>query len=306
VNTVDRSRPALSIVVVTYNMAREAPRTLRSLSPACQHAVEAGDYEVIVVDNGSSDPLRADQVASFGPNFRLYSMADAGPSPAAAANAGVSLARAGSIGVILDGARMVTPGVVVNALRGLRLHRRAVVSTLAWHLGPDHQSRSILQGYDQPTEDALLEGIGWPQDGYRLFEISALAAANPTGWFGPVNESCCLFMRRALYDELGGYDERFDLPGGGLVNLDIFARVLALPDTELVVLLGEGSFHQVHGGVASNATAGVPTGFAEQYTRLRGAPYAPPDTAPIYLGSAPTPVLAVIEESARRTREAGR
>jgi glycosyltransferase involved in cell wall biosynthesis len=306
VDTVDRSGPALSIVVVTYNMRREAPRTLRSLSHACQHGVRADDYEVIVVDNGSVDPLRADQLASLGPNFRLYSMIDPGPSPAAAANAGVALARADSIGVILDGARMVTPGVVANALRGLSLHRRAVVSTLAWHLGPDHQSRSILQGYDQRTEDALLEGIGWPDDGYRLFEISALAASNPTGWFGPVHESCCFFMRRALYDELGGYDERFDLPGGGFVNLDIFARVLALPDTELVVLLGEGSFHQVHGGVASNATAGVPTEFAEQYVRLRGTSYMPPDKAPIYLGSARPPVLAVIEESARRAREAGR
>ena len=31
-------------------------------------------------------------------------------------------------------------------------------------------------------------------------------------------------MRRELWDEIGGMDERFQLPGGGLVNLDLFSR----------------------------------------------------------------------------------
>lgn len=298
------SRPALSIVVVTYNMSREAPRTLRSLSPSYQHGVGPDDYEVIVVDNGSDVPFTSDQLDAIAPNFRLHAMVDPGPSPAAAANVGVSLARADSVGVILDGARIVTPGVVAGALRGLRLHGRAVISTLAWHLGPDHQSRSILHGYDQRTEDALLDRIDWPEDGYRMFEIAALAGSNPRGWFGPVNESCCFFMRRALYDELDGYDERFDLPGGGFVNLDFFARVCGLQDTQLVILLGEGSFHQIHGGIASNATAGVPKEFAEQYTHLRGAPFMMPGKEAVYLGAVTLPVLASIEESARKAREA--
>ena len=43
-------RPVLSVVVVVFDMVREAPRTLRTLSPACQADIGAGDYEVIVVD----------------------------------------------------------------------------------------------------------------------------------------------------------------------------------------------------------------------------------------------------------------
>ena len=50
-------RPRLSVVVVAYNMTRELKRTLYSLSPKFQRDVKAQDYEVIVVDNGSTLPL---------------------------------------------------------------------------------------------------------------------------------------------------------------------------------------------------------------------------------------------------------
>ena len=286
-DSVGRSRPAISVVVVVHDMRREAPRTLLSLSPSYQRGVGADDYEIVVVDNGSDDPLTADEVRAIAPNACLHVMDDPGPTPAPAVNAGVALSRGWAVGIVIDGARMVTPGILANARRGLRLHPRAMVATLAWHLGPDHQSRSVPQGYDQATEDRLLESIAWPADGYRLFEVAALAGSNPGGWFGPLAESCCLFLPRALYDELGGYDERFDLPGGGFVNLDTFVRACELPDTELVVLLGEGSFHQLHGGVASNATGGVPPEFWAQYERLRGRPFRHPEAKErVYLGTA--------------------
>ena len=55
-----------------------------------------------------------------------------------------------------------------------------------------------------------------------------------------------------MWDELGGLDERFELPGGGLVNHDLYRRACDLPGAELVVLLGEGTFHQYHGGAATS------------------------------------------------------
>ena len=48
---------SLSVVVVAYDMARELPRTLRSLSTPYQRDLESADYEVVVVDNGSPEPL---------------------------------------------------------------------------------------------------------------------------------------------------------------------------------------------------------------------------------------------------------
>jgi len=89
------------------------------------------------------------------------------------------------------------------------------------------------------------------EDGYRLFEIACLGGSYRAGWFGPIFESSALFLRRSLWNELSGFDVRFDEPGGGLLNLDLYRRACEAPGILLVVLLGEGTFHQLHGGVAS-------------------------------------------------------
>ena len=65
------SQPTLSVIVVFHNMAREAPRTLFTLSADYQRGVGSADYEVIVLDAGSATPLEENFVKSFGENFRL-------------------------------------------------------------------------------------------------------------------------------------------------------------------------------------------------------------------------------------------
>lgn len=85
-------------------MAREAPRTLFTLSTGFQRGVSAADYEVLAVDVGSTEPLDPDAMAAFGPHFRLL-RAPAAPSPAAAMNHAVQEARGGAIAVCIDGAR---------------------------------------------------------------------------------------------------------------------------------------------------------------------------------------------------------
>jgi cellulose synthase/poly-beta-1,6-N-acetylglucosamine synthase-like glycosyltransferase len=79
-------KPKLSVVVVVYNIPREAPRTLHSLSASYQRHIDPSDYEVIVVDNGSNPALDPQSVTSFGSNFRLIRVDPASPSPAHAIN----------------------------------------------------------------------------------------------------------------------------------------------------------------------------------------------------------------------------
>jgi hypothetical protein len=277
--------PLLSVVVVAFNMERELPRTLYSLSRLYQRDVEALTYEVIVVDNGSTVPPTDASIAGLAGDYRVLRMPDPNESPARAANFGASQCRGRYICVILDGARVVTPGTISGGMRALSLDDRAAVVTLSWHLGPDHQSKSVPGGYDAEQEDTLLADVSWTSDGYRLFEIASLAQCNPEGWFGPLNESCCTFMRRQLYSELGGFDEAFDAPGGGLVNLDFFCRLCELPKVLLVALLGEGTFHQVHGGIATNTPDPPFSDWADQYESLRGRAYEPPGAERVFLGS---------------------
>jgi tetratricopeptide (TPR) repeat protein len=286
-------KPDISVVVVVYNIPREAPRTLFSLSTAHQRHIDPGDYEVIIVDNGSSPPFDPRVLEGLSGNFRLIRIEEALPSPAQAVNRGIAEARGEVIGVMIDGARIVTPGLLHFARHGARLYETAVVAALGWYLGYDFQRWATQSGYDQAREDALLGSIAWPQDGYRLFDIGTLDESSTEGWFQPVAEANALFMRRELWGLLGGVDERFNAPGGGLVNLDTFSRAMELPDAQLVILLGEGTFHQIHGGIATNlAPERVPDswkGWAIQYENIRGRPYAKPklESQPTYVGTLP-------------------
>jgi Glycosyl transferase family 2 len=278
--------PATSIVVVAYEMARELPRTLRSLSVPYQRDVDADDYEIIVVDNGSPVPVRVDGLPGSPSDVKLHRLDPAPPSPARAANEGIALARGELIGLIVDGARMASPGLVGGAHRAARIGARSIVTAPAWHLGPALHVHAEAIGYDQHVEDDLLEAARWEDDGYELFSIATPAASSGRGLFGPMGESSSLFMPRALWSEVGGLDERFVLPGGGLVNHDLYRRACRLDDVQLVVVLGEGTFHQIHGGAATSSRVTTEQMRAE-YETIRSEPHRPPPNEPCFVGQVP-------------------
>lgn len=284
------------MVVVAYDMGRELPRTLRTLDPRSQRGIAAVDYEVVLVDNGSPEPVDPGLAESFAGQLRVLRIDDASPSPAAAANVGVAAAEAPLVGLIVDGARMASPGLLAGALAGAALARRAVVTAPAWHLGAVPHMRAAEVGHDQVAEDALLATVDWEADGYELFRISCFAGSSWRGVLGPMGESSSLFMPTALWDELGGLDEAFALPGGGLVNHDLYHRACSLPGVDLVELLGEGTFHQFHGGAATARRFGWPE-MNDDYRSRRGRGYRPPTVVPTYLGSVTDAFLPHLERS---------
>lgn len=281
------SRLPLSVIVAFHDMRREAPRTLHSLSPSYQRGVTADDYEVLAVDIGSAPALEHEVVRAAGPRSRLLRFPRS-PSPAAAINAAVAESQGEAVMVCIDGARILSPGIVRLALAALRGLDNPFVATVAWHLGPKIQHESMLEGYGQAAEDQLLDSIDWRQDGYALFTIASLAQSSRSGWLGPIGESNCMALRRDAWRRLGGYDERFTSPGGGFVNPDFFNRACELLGPP-VILLGEGTFHQFHGGVATNVPrVGRPLqAMAEEYQSLRGGPFKPAEGRPTLLGGLP-------------------
>ena len=295
-----RKAPDLSVVVIGYDMTRELPRTLRSLSPAMQRGIKADQYEIILIDNASPEPIPLESFPTYGAQVVCHRFETESASPAAAANFGLKQARGRLIGVMVDGARLASPGLLATALLAEKLDERAVISSLGFHLGFMPQMQSVRDGYDQTCEDALLDAAQWTEDGYRLFDIAALSGSSEGGFFLPTGESNALFLPRRLWRELGGLDEQFQSPGGGYVNLDLYRRACELANTQLIVMLGEGTFHQVHGGVATNSL--VPNRHLEyhaEYVRLRGQDFVFPRRETVYLGQAPTPALRVLEQSTR-------
>jgi cephalosporin hydroxylase len=291
----------LSVVVVFYDMAREARRTLHSLSRAYQRDLGDLAYEVIVVENGSAADQRLGEelVRSFGPEFRYLDRgAKADPSPSSALNAGIAASRGDVVALMIDGAHVLTPRVLRYGMEGMARGPKAIVATQAWYVGPGQQGELMEAGYDQAHEDELFDGIAWPADGYRLFDIGHVAGDRDV--LDGLWESNCLFVHRDQLAQVGGFDEGFAMAGGGYTNLDLYERLGAAPDVEVVSILGEGSFHQVHGGTTTNQADPEERrrrvhGYAEHYAELRGRPFIGPETPVHHVGAFTT-------ASSRRTR----
>lgn len=284
----------LSILVIAYDMQREVPRTLQALCPQYQWGVEDLPYEVILVDNGSPEPLHVDEGQYPGLHLRQLRIDKASASPAQAINRGIAMAEGEVVCLMIDGAHLLTPGVFKWAMRCFAAFDNPVVATRYFYLGPGEQPETILRGYDKAVEDGLLGSIGWPADGYRLFEIGTPLrhGAHKITWLNRMFESNCLFLRKSLLAVIGGADERFDLPGGGFVNLDLFKRAADTDGVDLVQLLGEGSFHQLHGGTTTNSDGTVREqrllSYREQYEKIRGHSRLISDKPLNFFGHLPT------------------
>lgn len=284
--TLAPNAPLLSVVVVAFDMARELPRTLKTLSAAMQCGMSDAEYEILVMDNGSAAPADPQQCVAVAPNARVFSVRDGGVSPCRAANAGIALAKGARIAVMIDGARMASPGLLRAGLQALEEDPAAVVGTHGFHLGDTIQQDAVAAGYDAAAEDARLESLGWQADGYRLFGASVFSKSSGKGWRAVPSETTALFLHRQTWQRLNGYDERFSSPGGGLANLDIWKRACETPGHTVTLLLGEATFHQVHGGVTTGASS-PRTSFDREYEMLRGQPYQRPSVPARFLGREP-------------------
>ncbi|MEM8571080.1 MAG: glycosyltransferase [Pseudomonadota bacterium] len=271
-------QPKLSVIINCYNMSRELPRTLKSLSPPIQKDVDPEDYEIIVVDNGSTEPFDKDYCKSIADNIYFLDVQKPLASPCSALNAGMTVARGRLWLVMIDGARMASPRLLRKSIDAAKLGKRSVIGTIAFHLGSEIQMQAVNNGYNQTAEDALLSSVAWEKDGYRLFDISVLAGSSLKGWFELPSETNAICMHKDTWRELDGYDVAFQAPGGGLANLDMWKRACNLPGSQVILLLGEATFHQFHGGIATNSTSIKSTleEFNAEYKTVRGKNFSRP------------------------------
>lgn len=292
--------PLLSIVVIAFDMARELPRTVLSLLPPYQIGVGPGDVEIIVIDNGSTEPVRRDAFPP-GADITVVRVDNAGVSPCHGINQGVALARADHVAVMIDGARLVSPGMIRAALDASSTQPRAFVATLGFHLGPKVQQVSVTEGYSREIEDQLLDSIGWPLgNGYRLFDICALGESYFKGVLAPPPETTFFVMRKAMFEAIGGYNETFRQIGGGFASFDFFHRAVTAAGDSFIMIVGEGTFHQLHygattqaGGISREAEPGVPLSklFHHEYESIVGVPFQLVDRMPLLIGRVTHPAV---------------
>ena len=198
--------------------------------------------------------------------------------------------------------------MVKNTILGHKIAANSVVTVPGYHLGFELQQRAVAKGYGLEREAELMHSIAWPEEGYRLFEIACFSGSCAPGFYLAHSESNCISLPRNVWRDLGGYDAKFDMRGGGVVNLDLYKRACEYPGITHVVLPGEGTFHQFHGGVttggeAEAARAKLIESIMQQYEQIRGEKYSSPQTNPIYLGEIPDQAQQFVHFSALRKLE---
>ena len=283
-----RAEVSLSIVVVVHDMARELPRTLASLGPAGS--------------TGSTPTTTRSSWSTTGRTHRSI-RGWSSRSPATLGWSGWTRRRRRPYRPPTTGSPSPgRPRRAADRRRPTRLARparrrpggRAVLRAAAHHrarlpprLGHAHAG---ARGRLRPGgRRRAPRGLG---AGRTTATGSSRSARRPARRAGACSarwaRAAACSLRRDVWDELGGLDERFALPAGGLANHDLYRRACALDGIQLIVLLGEGTFHQYHGGAATSRRFTWDDMHAD-YQAIRGGGTGRPPTIPSSSGACPRP-----------------
>ena len=183
------SMPRLSVVIPTYNRRPALERCLEALR---EQTLDRHQFEVVVVDDGSSDDTR--QFLAEQPDVRVwYQPENAGP--AAARNAGVRIAQGEIVLFIGD---------------DIFLQNDALERHLAVHADENHDGKLAVLGYCPwsnesemtPLMRCIMDGTVFPQ--FQYYAINDRDDL-PYSYFYTSNIS----LSKRMLEEHGLFDERF-------------------------------------------------------------------------------------------------
>ncbi|MEO5742185.1 MAG: glycosyltransferase family A protein, partial [Vicinamibacterales bacterium] len=192
----------VSVVIPTQNR-----RALLSEAIATLMAQTYPDWELIVVDDGSTDDTRRFLEAQRDPRMRFI-IRESAEGPSAARNAGLAEAR-GDLIMFLDDDDLLRPETLARLSDALRAHPEALAATGACRLYTENIGS--LKVYRSPHAHT---GTIWRE---LLF-----------GWWANSGQN---LYRTAIIRAIGGYDPRFFNAHDRKVWLDVAGRgpVCVLP-----------------------------------------------------------------------------
>ena len=200
-----RPMPNVTVAISTYNRAHLVLAALESV-----FAQTYTDYDVVVVDNGSSDGTR-DLLRQFGDRIRYAYQDNTGR--AGGRNRAIELA-AGRFVAFLDSDDLWLPD---------KLERQMPVLEANPAVGLVHGHTDVMDGQGGP----LPEQTAWQRS---VFDA---AHQRPVTYAGYVLDCRCMtstiVVRRECFERVGAYD-----PAIGLEDLDFYLRLLREYDVVFV------------------------------------------------------------------------
>ncbi|MEX0345395.1 MAG: hypothetical protein AB3N20_10770, partial [Rhizobiaceae bacterium] len=115
---------------------------------------------------------------------------------------------------------------------------------------------------------------------------------------GQISESNAFAVSRPTFERVGGYDERFIIPGGSTSNLELFERYVTRESALNICLSSEGTFHQVHGGAATSNPERIKAYF-EEYAKIFDRSYQLPEYETMIHGWPREAALPVLTKAAK-------
>ncbi|MEJ3744804.1 glycosyltransferase [Actinomycetes bacterium KLBMP 9797] len=212
--------PACSVIIPTYNRAALLRRTLESLT---RQDIGVGAFEVLVVDDGSSDGT-AEVVAGFEDRLRVryFFQPDEGFRASAARNMGIAHA-VSDVSVMLDCGVLAHSGCLRAHLRSHADERPAAVIGYVYCFNLSNEDaermRETLDFDDVDGTIARLRREGrwldlreefYARDPGPLREL-------PAPW--PLYWTCDVSARTAQLRDIGGFDETFTTWGAEDIDL---------------------------------------------------------------------------------------
>jgi hypothetical protein len=184
---------------------------------------------------------------------------------------------------------------------GFRYAADPVIVVPGYHLGRSMQHEVEDTATLLADQQRFLADVAWRQNGYRLFEWACFSPANRHGFLHPFMESNVFFCRRQTFIDIDGCDRRFQYPGGGAINLHLLRKLGLHADRPLIVLAGEGTFHQYHGGVTTSGQtedhAGRVAQFRTQLQDIWQQGFRALRREPVLLGQVPEAVHPFLQAS---------
>ena len=190
--------PTISVVIATYNRADYLSQTIESVL-----AQTFKDFELIVVDDGSTDDTRA-ILESYGDRLRVFYQPNRGPS--AARNLGVRQARGAWI-AIQDSDDLSKDNHLEVLFGHVARHPDCgmVFGNGAYLIGPEHGRSTIIPA----GKSRRLARAGVSLD--DLFDKSIVRLQGS-------------LISRRVYDEVGQHDESFRI----CMDLDLAFRIFMM------------------------------------------------------------------------------
>ena len=225
--------PLASVLIDTYNHEKYIEQAITS---AIEQDFPAKDYEIVVVDDGSTDRT-PEIVKKFAPRVRLLRKKNGGQ--ASAYNAGIREAR-GDVVAFLDGDDWFAPGKLCAAISALERHPEAA---------------AVGHGYYQvvqPTGEVITHAA----DHTKLLRLTDPKSAREARLSIPFLHNSALTVRRSALERIGPIPEVLVFCADAPLAVISMAQGLLLLDRPLL-------YYRVHsqnlyvsrsGGPATDAT----------------------------------------------------